>query len=109
MCSSDLQELNDTISRLRGQLRQFEMEAEAQIQYRLEETSGRVQEDFDPLEFDRFTQMQTLSRGMLESLNDLDSLRGILTNLTRESETLLVQQARVNTELQEGLDRKSVV
>ncbi|MFO7602185.1 MAG: Hpt domain-containing protein, partial [Gammaproteobacteria bacterium] len=105
----NLQELNDTISRLRGQLRQFEMEAEAQIQYRLEETSGRTQEDFDPLEFDRFTQMQTLSRGMLESLNDLDSLRGILTNLTRESETLLVQQARVNTELQEGLMRTRMV
>jgi len=105
----NLQELNDTISRLRGQLRQFEMEAEAQIQYRLEETSGRAQEDFDPLEFDRFTQMQTLSRGMLESLNDLDSLRGILTNLTRESETLLVQQARVNTELQEGLMRTRMV
>lgn len=105
----NLQELNDTINRLRGQLRQFEMEAEAQIQYRLEETTGRSQEGFDPLEFDRFTQMQTLSRGMLESLNDLDSLRGILTNLTRESETLLVQQARVNTELQEGLMRTRMV
>jgi len=105
----NLQELNDTIARLRGQLRQFEMEAEAQIQYRLEETGSRTHEDFDPLEFDRFTQMQTLSRGMLESLNDLDSLRGILTNLTRESETLLVQQARVNTELQEGLMRTRMV
>ena len=105
----NLQELNDTIARLRGQLRQFEMEAEAQIQHRLEETGSRTHEDFDPLEFDRFTQMQTLSRGMLESLNDLDSLRGILTNLTRESETLLVQQARVNTELQEGLMRTRMV
>jgi len=104
----NLTELDDTVSRLRGQLRQFEIEAEAQIQYRIEET-GTASIDFDPLEFDRFTQMQTLSRGMLESLNDLNSLRGILTNLTRESETLLLQQSRVNTDLQEGLMRTRMV
>ncbi len=104
----NLQELDETVTRLRDQIRKFEIEAEAQIQYRLEET-GKNYEDFDPLEFDRFTQMQQLSRGMLESLNDLDSLRNILTNLTRESETLLIQQARVNTELQEGLMRTRMV
>lgn len=106
--SYNLTELDDTVERFREQLRNFEIEAEAQIQFRVEE-SGNTQEDFDPLEFDRFTQMQTLSRGMLESLNDLNSLRGILTNLTRESETLLLQQSRVNTDLQEGLMRTRMV
>ena len=105
----NLQELDDTVNRLREQLRKFEMEAEAQIQYRSEESFSQTQEDFDPLEFDRFTQMQQLSRGMMESLNDLDSLRAILAGLTRESETLLVQQSRVNTELQEGLMRTRMV
>ncbi|VAX00466.1 Signal transduction histidine kinase CheA [hydrothermal vent metagenome] len=104
----NLTELDDTVERFREQLRNFEIEAEAQIQYRTEE-SGSVHHDFDPLEFDRFTQMQTLSRGMLESLNDLNSLRGILSNLTRESETLLLQQSRVNTDLQEGLMRTRMV
>ncbi len=106
--SYNLTELDDTVERFREQLRKFEIEAEAQIQFRIEE-SGSVHQDFDPLEFDRFTQMQTLSRGMLESLNDLNSLRGILANLTRESETLLLQQSRVNTELQEGLMRTRMV
>ena len=105
----NLQELDDTVTRLREQLRKFEIEAEAQIQHRFEETTGRSYEDFDPLEFDRFTMMQQLSRGMMESLNDLDSLRNILANLTRESETLLLQQSRVNTELQEGLMRTRMV
>ncbi len=104
----NLTELDDTVERFREQLRNFEIEAEAQIQYRTEE-SGSVQHDFDPLEFDRFTQMQTLSRGMLESLSDLNSLRSILSNLTRESETLLLQQSRVNTDLQEGLMRTRMV
>ncbi|MEJ2141483.1 MAG: Hpt domain-containing protein, partial [Gammaproteobacteria bacterium] len=105
----NLQELDDTISRFREQLRQFEMEAEAQIQYRKEDTLAQGYEDFDPLEMDRFTQMQHLSRGMLESLGDLDSLRSILSNITRESETLLVQQSRVTSELQEGLMRTRMV
>ncbi len=105
----NLRELDDTISRLRQQLRAFEIETEAQIQYRQEETLSQTHDEFDPLEFDRFTHMQQLSRGMLESLSDLDSLRTILANITRESETLLLQQSRVNTELQEGLMRTRMV
>jgi len=105
----NLRELDETVSRLRNQLRAFEIETEAQIQYRQEETLSQAQDDFDPLEFDRFTHMQQLSRGMLESLSDLDSLRSILANITRESETLLLQQSRVNTELQEGLMRTRMV
>jgi len=105
----NLRELDDTVSRLRHQLREFEIETEAQIQYRKEESLSQDYDEFDPLEFDRFTHMQQLSRGMLESLNDLDSLRTILANITRESETLLLQQARVNTELQEGLMRTRMV
>ncbi len=105
----NLVELNDTVTRLRDQLRNFEIEAETQIQFRYEEATGKSYGDFDPLEFDRFTQMQQLSRGMLESLSDLDSLRNMLGNLTRESETLLVQQSRINTELQEGLMRTRMV
>ncbi|MDH5571648.1 MAG: Hpt domain-containing protein [Gammaproteobacteria bacterium] len=107
--STNLSELDDTVARLRAQLRQFEIETETQIQFRQEETASKSHEEFDPLEFDRFTHMQHLSRGMLESLSDLDSLRNILANINRESETLLLQQSRVNTELQEGLMRTRLV
>ena len=104
----NITEFDDTVNRLREQLRQFEIETETQIEYKSEELSS-AQENFDPLEMDRFTTMQHLSRAMMESLGDLDSLRGILTNLTRESETLLLQQSRVNTDLQEGLMRTRMV
>ena len=107
--STNLGELDDTVARLREQLRQFEIETETQIQFRQEETTSKAHEEFDPLEFDRFTKMQHLSRTMLESLSDLDSLRNILYNINRESETLLLQQSRVNTELQEGLMRTRLV
>ena len=104
----NITEFDDTVSRLREQLRQFEIETETQIEYKNEELSS-AQESFDPLEMDRFTTMQHLSRAMMESLGDLDSLRGILNNLTRESETLLLQQSRVNTDLQEGLMRTRMI
>ncbi|MCK5385994.1 MAG: response regulator, partial [Gammaproteobacteria bacterium] len=105
----NITEFDDTVNRLREQLRQFEIETETQIEYKNEETLSSAQENFDPLEMDRFTTMQHLSRAMMESLGDLDSLRGILNNLTRESETLLLQQSRVNTDLQEGLMRTRMV
>ncbi len=104
----NLQELDDTVARLRDQLRKFDIEAEAQISHRKEEALIQ-RDDFDPLEFDRFTQMQQLSRSMMESMNDIESLRSIFNNITRESETLLLQQSRITTELQEGLLRTRMI
>ena len=103
-----IQEMDQTITRLRGQVRQFEIENETQIASRREEVRG-AGEDFDPLEFDRFTHMQELSRAMMESLNDLLSIEDYLDGMTRETETLLVQQARVNSELQESLTNTRMV
>jgi chemosensory pili system protein ChpA (sensor histidine kinase/response regulator) len=100
---SNLGEMDQTITRLREQLRLVEIETEAQIDSRRAEAQKQGYEDFDPLEFDRFTNMQTLSRSMAESLNDLLSIEEVLRGLSRETETLLLQQSRVNTELQESL------
>lgn len=100
---SNIDEMDQTINRLREQVRQFDIENEAQIESRKEEAQKVGYEDFDPLEFDRFTHIQQLSRSMMESLSDLLSIEDMLTGLTRETETLLLQQSRVNTDLQESL------
>ena len=99
----NIDDLDQTVTRLRDQVRQFDIETEAQIDSRYREAVGQDYEEFDPLEFDRFTNMQQLSRSMMESLNDLLSIEEMMLNLSRESETLLLQQSRVNTELQETL------
>lgn len=106
----NLVELDQTVSRLRDQLRKLEIETEAQIIARYQ----REQHDtghgvFDPLELDRFSQLQQLSRALSESVSDLVSIQGILDDQTRQSETLLLQQSRVNSELQEGLMRTRMV
>ena len=104
----NLTEMESTISRVREQLRRFEIETETQIMYRFE-GAGDTSEDFDPLEMDRFSNMQQLSRSLLESLNDLNSIQGLLENQTSEAETLLLQQSRISTELQEGLMRTRMI
>jgi chemosensory pili system protein ChpA (sensor histidine kinase/response regulator) len=104
----NLTELAQTVTRIHNQLRNFEIETETQIMYRHETTSGDS-EDFDPLELDRFSTMQQLSRGMVESLGDLTSIQKLLENQSSETDVLLLQQQRVTGELQDGLMRTRMV
>lgn len=105
----NLSELDQTVARLRDQLRKLEMETEAQILYNYDQLKDELDEDFDPLELDRYSTIQQLSRSLGESLSDLLSIREILVDQVRDSETLLLQQSRVSTDLQEGLMRTRMV
>ncbi len=100
-------ELEQTIARLRQQLRKLENETEAQIMHSHQDTL--VVRDFDPLELDRYSTIQQLSRALAESVSDLGSLKDLLQTVTSEAEGLLVQQSRVTAELQDGLMRTRMV
>ena len=102
-----VEELEQTVARLRAQLRKLEIETEAQIMHGHQDTL--VARDFDPLELDRYSNMQQLSRALAESANDLVSLKDLLKSVTTEAEGLLVQQSRVTAELQDGLMRTRMV
>lgn len=105
----NLVEFETTVSRLRDQLRKLELETEAQILSRYQREAEATESVFDPLELDRFSQLQQLSRALAESVSDLTSIQGLLDDLTRQSETLLLQQSRVSSDLQEGLMRTRMV
>lgn len=105
----NLVEFEQTVDRLREQLRKLELETEAQILSRFQREAEDHDVDFDPLELDRFSQLQQLSRALAESVSDLVSIQNMMDDLTRQSETLLLQQSRVNSELQEGLMRTRMV
>ena len=100
-------ELEQTVARLREQLRKLDIETEAQILHSHQDTM--VARDFDPLELDRYSNLQQLSRALAETSNDLSSLKDLLQNLTTEAESLLQQQSRVTAELQDGLMRTRMV
>jgi chemosensory pili system protein ChpA (sensor histidine kinase/response regulator) len=102
----NLVELEQTVARLRSQLRMLEIETEAQIIARFQREHREAGLTvFDPLELDRYSQLQQYSRALAESVSDLVSIQGTLDELTRQAETLLIQQSRVSTELQDGLLR----
>ncbi|MDK9556164.1 Hpt domain-containing protein [Marinobacter sp. M216] len=105
-----LDEMAATIERLREQLRRMDIETEAQILFSAEKEHGPdYGEDFDPLEMDRYSSIQQLSRALTESSSDLADLRETLSDRVRDTETLLVQQSRINTELQEGLMKTRMI
>ena len=108
----NLQEFGQTVRRLREQLRKLELETEAQIRSGYEKQHGHetgFSEEFDPLELDQYSTIQQLSRALAESLNDLVSIEEFLAEQVRDTETLLLQQSRVSTDLQEGLMRTRMV
>ncbi len=104
----NLVELSQTVLRLKEQLRKLEAETEAQILYRHQHDLGDDR-DFDPLELDRYSTIQQLSRALAESVSDVASINDLLRTLNTDAETLLTQQGRVTTELQDGLMQTRMV
>ncbi len=104
----NLAELARTVTRLKEQLRGLEIETEAQVLHRHQDIEPR-RDDFDPLELDRYSALQQFSRALAETSSDVASIQGLLETLTREAQSLLTQQARVITELQNSLMRTRMV
>jgi chemosensory pili system protein ChpA (sensor histidine kinase/response regulator) len=104
-----MSELDRTNIRLHDQLRRLDLETEAQIVARYQREQDKRDPTFDPLELDRFSTLQQLSRGLAESAADITGLQGVLDDLARQYDTLLQQQSRVSSELQDGLMRARMV
>ena len=103
-----LADLTDNLERLRGQLRDIELQAETQMSSRLEAAKAAAQ-SFDPLEFDRFTRFQELTRMMAESVNDVATVQRTLQRTLENTEDELAAQARLNRDLQDDLLRTRMV
>ncbi|TFW31563.1 response regulator [Duganella callida] len=103
---SALADFSDNLARLRRQLREVEMQAESQIASRMAISSER---EFDPLEFDRFTRLQELTRMMAESVNDVATFHESLSRSVDNAGNDLAQQARLTRDLQRDLMRVRMV
>jgi chemosensory pili system protein ChpA (sensor histidine kinase/response regulator) len=103
-----LSDLTENLERLRGQLRDIELQGEVQMTSRLEAAKAASQ-SFDPLEFDRFTRFQELTRMMAESVNDVATVQRTLQRSIEQAEDELVAQARLTRDLQDDLLRTRMV
>jgi chemosensory pili system protein ChpA (sensor histidine kinase/response regulator) len=103
---ASLSELTGNVARLRDQLREVEIQAESQIAAQMSHAADR---DFDPLEFDRFTRLQELTRMMAESVSDVATVQQNLNRTIDGASSDLLTQARLTRELQQDLMRVRMI
>jgi chemosensory pili system protein ChpA (sensor histidine kinase/response regulator) len=104
-----IEEMEATIERIRDQVRRLEIEAESRETVFRSQQANEGESAFDELEMDRYTMLQEISRSLSEGSSDMMDLKDTLLNKSRDAESLLHQQARISSELQEGLTRTHMV
>ncbi|WP_248147516.1 Hpt domain-containing protein [Moraxella osloensis] len=100
--SNNIEEMGATVQRLADQLRRMETELEIQILSQIGDEHA-LESDFDPLEMDQYSALNQLSKSLSESASDLLDIKTTMLDKTRETENLLLQLSRIQTDLQEGL------
>jgi chemosensory pili system protein ChpA (sensor histidine kinase/response regulator) len=103
-----LSDLTENIQRLRAQLREVEIQADAQIQARGDKLA-RESADFDPLEFDRYTRLQELTRLLAESVEDVAMVQSNMLKGLQSADADLTSQSRLTRDLQQQLMRVRLV
>lgn len=106
--STTLNEMELAIQRLSDQLRRMEGELETQIIAKHGNDQSRYA-DFDPLEMDQYSSLNQLSKSLAESASDLVDFKVTLAEKVRDAESLLLQQSRIQAEMQDGLMRVRLV
>ncbi|HEY1288999.1 MAG TPA: Hpt domain-containing protein [Burkholderiales bacterium] len=105
-----LHDLSESVGRMRGQLREVEVQADSQMQSQLTVQEDKKEKaDYDPLEFDRYTRLQELTRLMAESLNDVASIQAALGKNVGDTDAALLAQTRTTREVQQQLMRMRAV
>ncbi len=103
-----LNEMELAMKRLADQLRRMEGELESQIIAKHGSENSRYA-DFDPLEMDQYSSLNQLSKSLAESASDLVDFKTTLSEKIRDTEGLLLQQSRIQAEIQESLMRTRLV
>lgn len=102
-----IKELTLTIERLHQQLRKLDIETEAQVLFKVDKAVEAT--GFDPLELDRYTHVQQLSRSLLESISDLEDIRDSLIASDDEIALLIQRESSLTDTLMDDLLRTRMV
>lgn len=106
--TTTIEEMGMTVQRLADQLRRMETELEIQVLAQIDD-ERLLATDFDPLEMDQYSSLNQLSKSLSESASDLLHIKTTMLDKTRDTENLLLQLSRTQTELQEGLMNSRMV
>ena len=97
-----LAELGENAKRLSKMLRELEMQTESQMAAR-REAAAEVGLDFDPLEFDRFSRAQELSRFLAEGMHDIIDVQSNMEKLVSEQDSVILHQDQMASDIQQTL------
>jgi chemosensory pili system protein ChpA (sensor histidine kinase/response regulator) len=98
-----LSDLAVTTGRVREQLHEIAIQAESQLQSRLSQVKSD-DANFDPLEFDRYTRLQELTRMIAEGVSDATVQQGLARTLEHTTASL-ADQRRIDREHHRDLMR----
>ncbi len=97
-----MRDISVNLVRLRALSRELEIQAQSQMQSSMVQHKG-ADDALDPLEFDRYTRLQELTRFIAESAGDVATLQQNIGRNLDNCETALEAQARMTRALQDGL------
>lgn len=97
-----LSELGENAKRLSKMLRELEMQTETQMAAR-RDAAAEIGLDFDPLEFDRFSRAQELSRFLAEGMHDIIDVQSNMERLVGEQDSVIVHQDQMASDIQQTL------
>ncbi|MGB0866488.1 MAG: Hpt domain-containing protein, partial [Granulosicoccaceae bacterium] len=103
---AQLNELSQTIKRMREQMRTLSYATETDLQV---SQSSLDATGFDSLEMDRYSRLQEITRGLTESVGDLEELQSSLRRQMRINRATLDAQQSAGTDLQEELMKTRLV
>lgn len=103
-----LNEMEMVIRRMADQLRRMEGELEAQI-ITQHGDAGKRYHDFDLLEMDEYSALNQLSKALAESASDLLDYKSTIISKVKDTESVLLRQSRIQSELQQGLMQARLV
>lgn len=95
-------QITGVLDKLNNNIRKLSIKSEAQINARRKELQ-EANDDFDPLEMDSFSDIQTLTKGMDESVADMSDIINMQNGIFMEMDALLSLEGRLHVTLQSDL------
>ena len=104
-----LVDMTKEIKLIQEQMRQLQVKADINLRMFQSISSEKGHDEFDILEFDRYSSLQHTTRTLVDKLNYLEQLEESLINVTRSLEALVVEQGRAARSLEEGITHARMI
>ncbi|MGD9592299.1 MAG: chemotaxis protein CheA, partial [Candidatus Berkiella sp.] len=104
-----LAEMSKEIKLVQEQMRYLQVKADTNLRMYQTVMSEKGYEEFDILEFDRYSFLQQSTRLLVDKLNYIEELSATVSIAARSFESMLVEQGRAARSLEEGITHARMI